>query len=116
MPFDEGLAQRIRELTDSDPTISERKMFGGLCFMSGGNMSFGVLGNEIMVRVGADAYAAALELPHVREMDFTGHSMRGMIYVDSEVLSEDADLLTWLQMGLSYAGSLPPKHSASPSA
>jgi len=84
-------------------------MFGGLCFMSGGNMSFGVLGSEIMVRVGADAYAAALELPHAREMDFTGRSMRGMVYVDADGISEDDDLEAWLQRGLMYARSLPPK-------
>jgi len=84
MAFDEGLAERIRDHTETDPSISERKMFGGLCFMSGGNMCFGVLGSEIMVRVGPDAYAAALELPHAREMDFTGRSMRGMVYVDAD--------------------------------
>ena len=77
--------------------------------MSGGNMSFGVLGSEIMVRVGPDAYAAALELPHAREMDFTGRSMRGMVYVDSDGISEDDDLQAWLQRGLLYARSLPPK-------
>ena len=109
MAFDEGLAERIREHTESDRSISERKMFGGLCFMSGGNMSFGVLGSEIMVRVGADAYAAALELPHAREMDFTGRSMRGMVYVDADGISEDDDLQAWLQRGLIYARSLPPK-------
>ena len=78
--------------------------------MSGGNMSFGVLGSEIMVRVGPDAYAAALQLPHAREMDFTGRSMRGMVYVDSNGISEDDDLEAWLQRGLVYARSLPPKH------
>lgn len=77
--------------------------------MSGGNMSFGVLGSEIMVRVGPDAYAAALKLPHAREMDFTGRSIRGMVYVDSDGITEDDDLLAWLQRGLLYARSLPPK-------
>ena len=109
MAFDEGLAERIRELTGSDPSMSERKMFGGLCFMSGGSMSFGVLGSEIMVRVGPDAYAEALQLPHAREMDFTGRSMRGMVYVDPDGISEDDDLEAWLLRGLSYARSLPPK-------
>jgi hypothetical protein len=109
MAFDEGLAERLRQLTGSVHSLSERRMFGGLCFMSSGNMSFGVLGSEIMVRVGPDAYAAALELPHVREMDFTGRSMRGMVYVDSDGIAEDGDLLAWLQRGLTHARSLPPK-------
>ena len=89
--------------------MSERKMFGGLCFMSSGHMSFGILGDEIMVRVGPDAYVDALQLPHAGEMDFTGRSMRGMVYVDSNGLSEDEDLKTWLLRGLAYAQSLPPK-------
>jgi TfoX/Sxy family transcriptional regulator of competence genes len=109
MAFDEGLAERIRELTGSHPSISERKMFGGLCFMSSGNMCFGILGDEIMVRVGPDAYAALLQLPHAREMDFTGRSMRGMVYVDPDGISEDDDLAAWLQRGLIYARSLQPK-------
>jgi TfoX/Sxy family transcriptional regulator of competence genes len=109
MAFDEGLAERIRELTATYPSISERKMFGGLCFMSSGNMCFGVLGSEIMVRVGTDAYEAALQLPHAREMDFTGRSMRGMVYVDPVGISEDDELEAWLHRGLAYAESLPPK-------
>jgi TfoX/Sxy family transcriptional regulator of competence genes len=91
--------------------MSERKMFGGLCFMSSGNMCFGVLGDEIMVRVGPDAYTEALQLPHAREMDFTGRSMRGMVYVDPDGISEDLDLEAWLQRGLAYARSLPPKRA-----
>jgi len=110
MAFDEGLAERIRELTGSDPSLTERKMFGGLCFMSSGNMCFGVLGTEIMVRVGPYDYEASLQLPHAREMDFTGRSMRGMVYVDPDGISEDDDLAVWLQRGLTYAESLPPKH------
>ena len=109
MPFDEGLAERIRSTTGADPSMSERKMFGGLCFMSDGNMCFGVLGDEIMVRVGPDAYAEALLLPHAREMDFTGRSMRGMVYVDPEGIAEDEDLEEWLRRGLEFARSLPPK-------
>ena len=92
MAFDEGLAERIRELIGTDSSMSERKMFGGLCFMSNGNMCFGVLGSEIMVRVGPDTYAVALQLPHAREMDFTGRSMRGMVYVDPDGISEDDEL------------------------
>jgi TfoX/Sxy family transcriptional regulator of competence genes len=109
MAFDEGLAERIRSLTRGDPSISERKMFGGLSFLSSGNMCFGIVGSEIMVRVGPAAYQTALRLPHAREMDFTGRSMRGMVYVDSEGIAEDDDLEAWLRRGLGYAESLPAK-------
>ena len=109
MAFDEGLAERVREHSKPDPSISERKMFGGLCFISDGNMAFGVLGSEIMVRVGPDAYVGALKFPHAREMDFTGRSLRGMVSVDADGISEDDDLQAWLQRGLMYARSLPAK-------
>ncbi len=109
MAFDEGLAERIRDLTSDQPDMTERKMFGGLCFMRSGNMCFGIVGSELMVRVGHDAYAAALVLPNAREMDFTGRSMRGMVYVSEVGLSEDDDLAGWLERGLDHARSLPPK-------
>jgi TfoX/Sxy family transcriptional regulator of competence genes len=111
MAFDEGLAHRVRTLVGDESSISERKMFGGLCFMTNGNMCFGVLGDEIMVRVGPRAYEASLALPYAREMNFTGRSMRGMVYVDADGLSEDDDLQAWLRRGLDFARSLPPKYA-----
>jgi hypothetical protein len=59
--------------------------------------------------VGPDAYVEALQIPHAREMDFTGRSMRGMVYVDSDGTSEDEKLEGWLLRYLAYARSLPPK-------
>ena len=109
MAFDEGLAERVRELVGADPTVSEQRMFGGLCFLTSGNMCFGILGSEILVRVGPDAYPAALQRPHAREMDMTGRPMRGMVMVGSEGIAEDGDLRRWLQQGLAFAGALPPK-------
>jgi hypothetical protein len=108
MAFDEGLAERVRHLV-ADPQLAERQMFGGLCFLLNGNMSYGIVGSELMVRVGPSAYDEALAMPHAREMDFTGRSMRGMVFVAEDGLSEDADLMRWLQRGIDYAGSLPAK-------
>ena len=109
MTFDEGLAERVRDLVANTPGLSERKMFGGLCFLLGGNMSFGIVGSELMVRVGPNAYPEALSLPHTWEMDFTGRSMRGMVFVAEDGISEDEDLEEWLDRGMAFAGSLPPK-------
>jgi TfoX/Sxy family transcriptional regulator of competence genes len=106
MAYDEGLAERIRSVAGS---CSERKMFGGLAFMLDGNMAFGVVGDELMVRVGPDAYTDALARPHAREMDFTGRSMKGMVYVDADGVAEDDALADWVGLGLAYAGSLPAK-------
>jgi TfoX-like protein len=107
--YDEGLAERIRELVAGDPTMSERKMFGGLCFMTSGNMCFGIVGEDLMVRVGPEEWIGALARPFAREMDFTGRSMRGMVYVSPEGISEDEGLWNWLRLGLDHASSLPAK-------
>ena len=109
MAYDEGLAERVREVLTSIDGVSERKMFGGLCFMLNGNMTCGILGDELMVRVGPEVYEVALELPHAREMDFTGRSMRGMVYVSADGFSEDLELREWVGRGTAFAGSLPPK-------
>jgi hypothetical protein len=108
MAFDEGLAERVRDLS-AEPGLSERNMFGGLCFLLNGNMSYGIVGSELMVRVGPVACVEALDLPHAREMDFTGRSMRGMVFVAEDGLSEDDDLKGWLQRGIDFAGSFPAK-------
>lgn len=109
MSFDEGLAERVRDFVGTSPGISERKMFGGVCLLLRGNMSFGVVGSELMVRVCADAYPQALALPYAREVDFTGRSMRGMVFVSEKDIFEDEDLEAWLQRGLQSARSLPAK-------
>ncbi len=109
MAFDEGLAQRIRDVLDDRDDVGERKMFGGLCFMVRGNMSCGVVGDELMLRVGKDAYEQLLGLPHAREMDFTGKPMRGMLYVGTQGIEDDDDLEKWVGRGVAFASSLPPK-------
>ena len=109
MAYDEGLAERIRSTVEDLDAMRERKMFGGLAFMHHGNMAFGIVGDELMVRVGPDAWEDAVVLPNAREMDFTGRSMKGMVYVAVDGFAEDDDLQSWLDRGLAFAGSLPPK-------
>lgn len=109
MAYDEGLAQRVRELLEPYRGALERKMFGGLAFMLDGNMCVGIVGDELMVRVGPDRYDEALAQPHAREMTFTGRAMRGMVYVDPDGLDDDDALAAWVQQGVDHARSLPPK-------
>ena len=103
MPYDEGLAQRIRELLDDDPRIGEKRMFGGVAFLANGNMAIGIIRDELMVRVGRDAHDAAVALPHARAMDFTGRPMRGFVQVAPPGFAEDADLRAWLERGIACA-------------
>ena len=109
MAYDEELALRLRQSLGDQTGITERKMFGGLCFMVNGNMLGGVMGEEVIVRVGAEAYEDALQLPHAREMDFTGRPMRGFVVVSSEGITCDGRLDEWVHRGLKFAASLPPK-------
>lgn len=109
MTYDDGLAHRIRQRLDDRPGITEKQMFGGLAFMLDGNMVCGVLDDSLMARVGPDAYEDAIEKPHAREMDFTGRSMKGLVFVDPAGISEDNALGDWLERCLSFAESLPAK-------
>lgn len=78
MPFNEELGERIRECFESSFEVTERKMFGGLAFMVGGHMCCGVIGDDLMVRVGPDDHDRYLALPHARPMDFTGPPDEGL--------------------------------------
>jgi TfoX/Sxy family transcriptional regulator of competence genes len=106
MAFDESLARRIREALGEQPNVSERKMFGGIAFMLRGNMFCGIVKDDLMVRVGPDQYGEALSRPYARPMDFTGRPMKGMVYVSPEGHSADQDLRSWIDLGMTFAGSL----------
>ena len=69
----------------------------------------GIAKEALMVRVGPAAYAASLQRPHAREMDFTGRPMRGYVFVDPPGFEADADLAYWVQAGLSFVATLPAK-------
>jgi TfoX/Sxy family transcriptional regulator of competence genes len=108
MAYDEKLADRIRQVLAEVPDMTERKMFGGIAFMVGDHMACGVVHDDLMLRLGADAAAAALEQPHVRQMDFTGRPMTGMVYVEPGGVRGRA-LRTWVQQAATYAQAQPPK-------
>ena len=81
MPFDPGLAERIRDVMAERHDVVEKRMFGGIAFMVSGHMCCGVATEDLMVRVGPDRYAEALAHPHAREMDFTRKPLKGYVYV-----------------------------------
>lgn len=109
MAYDEALAARIRAIIGDEPGFREQTMFFGVGFMVHGNMAAGVIGSDLMVRVGTDAYDAALAQPHVRPMDITGRPMRGFVIVATDGIATRARLRTWLARGLGFASTLPPK-------
>ncbi len=109
MAYDEALAARIRSAFEGQTGVAEKRMFGGVAFMVGGNMACGVTSDELMVRVGPDNYEDALSRPHARPMDFTGRPLRGMVYVSRPGFESDQDLAAWVESGASFARSLPAK-------
>ena len=109
MPYDEALAARLRKSFAANLDIHEKKMFGGLAFMCRGHMFVGINNTELMARIGPDNYLAALKLPHVREMDFTGKAMKGYVYIADEGLSNSQELSKWTNMCLAFIDTLPPK-------
>ena len=106
MAYDEGLAERLREVFPAHAGITEKKMFGGLCFLARGHMFVGIVGEALMARVGPVAYEKALRRPHVRVMDFTGRPMKGYVFVDPPGYEEDRDLKRWVEESLKFVGTL----------
>ena len=112
MAYDEGLAHRLRAALHArgvgGDAVREQPMFGGLTFMVHGHMCCGVASAGLMVRAGADGYAAALERSEAREMDFTGRPLKGMVFVETDGLDDDA-LAGWVARGLDFVRTLPAK-------
>ena len=98
MPYDELLADRIRNtLADKRVEAREMKMMGGLCFMVDEKMCVGIVKNNLMARIGVEAYEGALGKKGVQPMDFTGRPMKGYVFVDPEGVNMDDDLAYWVQ-------------------
>jgi TfoX/Sxy family transcriptional regulator of competence genes len=110
MAYDEDLTNRIRELVAGEPDITEQKMFGGLAFLVGGNMSVAASGQrDLMVRVDPEDTDALVAKPHAKPFEMRGRAMQGWLRVDAEGLRTKRQLEPWVRRGVAYARSLPPK-------
>jgi hypothetical protein len=109
MAFDTGLAERIRAQLKRTAGLQEKKMFGGLAFLVNGNMACGVHKNELMVRVPPDRNAELLARPHTRPFDLSGRPIAGWILVGPSGYRTDGSLAAWIELGMEFARSLPPK-------
>jgi hypothetical protein len=110
MPYDEDLADRIRELIADEPGLTERKMFGGLAFLIGGNMAVAASGQGgLMVRVAPDDTDDLLAKPHAQTFEMRGRAMRGWLRVDAEGVRTRRQLAAWVGRGVAYARTLAPK-------
>ena len=109
MAYNEEFAERVRALMKDAEGYSERKMFGGICYMINGNMACGVNGDDLMLRLTPEMVEAGLAIPDTRPMDFTGRPMKSMVFINSNGTSSDADLQQWIDMAKKHAASLPVK-------
>ena len=109
MAYDEGLAQRVRDIMIDEPGLVEKKMFGGVGFMLDGNMACGVNKEDLIVRVGPENYGQAVIQPHTRPFDITGRPMKGWVMVAPAGVAADEDLQGWVHRGINFARTLPPK-------
>jgi hypothetical protein len=108
--YDEKLADRIRALIGSDPALTERKMFGGLAFLLGGNMAVAASGEGgVLVRVDPAQSDTLVATTNARLMEMRGRQMQGWLRVDPEDLRTKRQLAKWVELGTTYARSLPPK-------
>ena len=112
MAYDEALADRVRELISARPEVSERKMFGSLCFLVGGNLAVCARkGGELLVRLDAEDAARAVTEDGVRqaEMGPRKRQMKGWVFVSADAVADDDKLTEWVEAGAAYAASLPAK-------
>jgi TfoX/Sxy family transcriptional regulator of competence genes len=108
--YDEDLANRIRELVAGETGVTEKKMFGGLAFLIGGNMAVAASGQGgLLVRVDPDETEALAAKAHAGPMVMRGREMKGWLRVDDEGVRTKRQLEPWVKRGVAYARSLPPK-------
>jgi len=110
MAYDEDLADRIREATSGVDGLTEKRMFGGLAFLVNGNMAVAASGQGgLLLRVDPAASEELVDDVQVTRMEMRGKEMDGWLRVTDDAVADDADLRRWVDVGVGYAGSLPPK-------
>ena len=109
MPYDEELADRVRRALADVKGVNEIRMFGGLCYTVGGNMAVGVNRQDLLVRLAPDDGDTALAESGVRPMDVGARTSRGFLAVAPTAIATDRALQAWVDRGIAYASSLPPK-------
>ena len=110
MAYDEELANRIREVVQGEPGLSEKRMFGGLAFLVHGNMAVSASSKGgLLLRVDPAKTESLVQGQHVRRFEMRGREMDGWLRVDVESLETDDQLRGWVDHGVAYARSLPPK-------
>ncbi len=110
MAYDEALAERARAIIGARDALTERKMFGGIAWMIGGNLACGVMGDDLCVKLSEDEARSALEEPDVRPFEMSGRPpAKSFVLVSGSALGDDPELARWVDAGADHAASLPAK-------
>lgn len=110
MAYDDELASRVRQLVEGEPNLAEKRMFGGLAFLVNGHLAVCASSQGgLLARVDPRETDSLLDEPQVRRMEMKGREMDGWLRVDSSALHADEALQGWVERGIAYARSLPPK-------
>ena len=110
MAYNQQLVSRIGECVGHLAEVKLLKMFGGVCYTYNGHMAWGVKDNRLIVRVGADNYEQVLKLKNVLPFDATGRPMKSFVYVVEEGFKNDKALQKWVNRGMEFVSTLPPKN------
>jgi TfoX/Sxy family transcriptional regulator of competence genes len=109
MAYSQSLVERIRHIVSRQRGVTEKKLFGSICFLLNGNLLVGVWKDSLIARVGKDAYAAALQEEYVTEFDVTGRPMKGWVMVDPDGIDSDQQLKYWIEQATQFVRTLPIK-------
>ena len=109
MVYSKALAERVRQALRTHRGVTEKKLFGGVGFLIGGNLVACVWQQSLIVRLGPEVADAALKQDHVREFDVTGRPMKGWIMVEPDGLDSDRQLTEWIEQALEFVETLPSK-------
>jgi TfoX/Sxy family transcriptional regulator of competence genes len=111
MPYNTALEDKIEDIVHQWDSIEKKKMFGGICYMINGNMSFGVWKDCLIVRTVPELAAEKLKDRNVKEFDITGKPMKGWVMVEKGSWNKRDELTRWLDIGRSYALTSTPTYN-----
>ena len=109
MPYNLDLEYRIDLVKDRFGEITKKKMFGGVGYLLNGNMCFGIYKEYLIIRTSADKAEELLETEYIRPFDITGKPMKGWLMVSPDYVETEEQLLHMPELGVNFAGRLPPK-------
>lgn len=110
MPHDKDIEEVIQKIYVEEQDLTPKRMFGGMCYLVGGNMAFGIYKDNLIIRLGSPEQAhQEIDSGRALPFDITGKAMKGWVMVPKDRLDAAGDYRKWVDRGLAFAKTLPPK-------